>query len=187
MDIRSQAVTVAAPWSTRSGNFLRLVSASLPVNVVFYRLGSEIGRWDSVTTGTAGHVEDELGAKMTFDRALITTSSDQTVKIAVGFGSVNITAANVTIVNATVIDTAADVPLAAAATTLILAADTTRREALISNLSGNVSLIRVGDVSTGAARGIQVGQGQTLTLQGTEAIYGYSATLQSVSVATVKD
>lgn len=91
------------------------------------------------------------------------------------------------VVQPTTIDTVADVALGAAATTLVLAADPSRREALISNLIGNASAIRVGDVNAGAARGVQVGTGQTVTIAGTEAIYAYSATAQSVGVTTVKD
>lgn len=187
MDIKSQAVVIASPWRTRSGNYLRLISASLPVTVRFLRKGNEIGKWENVTSGTAGYIEDENGKKQTFDTAEITTSGDQTIKAAVGFGSAELTATSVSVSQPTVIDTAADVALTAAVATLVLGADATRRAALISNLIGNASSIRVGDSNTGAARGVQVGAGQTVTIEGTEAIYAYSATGQSVGVVTIKD
>lgn len=188
MNIRSQAVLAITPWVIGAGNYLRLLSASLPVDVVFYADGAEIARWDDVTSGTAGNIQDaSTGDVIKYTSATITTSADQTIKIATGFGRVDTTATNVTVANATVVDTLVDVALAAAVTTLIAAADASRRAILISNLTGNVSDIRVGDSNAGAARGSQVGVGQTITLEGTEAIYGYSATLQSVSVTIIKD
>lgn len=188
MDIKSQAVTVAGgPWKTRAGNYLRLISASLPVTVRFLSKGNEIGKWENVTSGTAGYVEDEAGNKRSFDTAELTTSADQTLKVAVGFGSVELTATNVLITQPTVIDTVADVALGAATPTQVLAADSTRRAALISNLSGNASLIRVGDSNTAAARGAEVAPGQTITIEGTEAIWAYSPTAESVGVSVVKD
>ena len=87
----------------------------------------------------------------------------------------------------TTIDTVADVALVAATATQILPADPSRREALISNLEGAVNAIRVGDANVGAARGSQVGAGMTITLQGTEAIWGYSVAGLSVAVTTIRD
>jgi hypothetical protein len=187
MDVRSQAILSTTPFRTRHGNFLRLVACSLPVDVVFYQRGSEIGRLTQVVTGTSAKIEDANGNPRTFDSAEITTSSDQTVKYAVGFGGVDVTATAVTVAALTVIDTVADVALNVGSATQVLPADSTRRSALISNLIGNASDIRVGDSNTGAARGAQCGVGQTITLEGTEAIYAYSATAQSVGVTIIKD
>lgn len=188
MNIRSQAVVVATPWVIGAGNYLRLLSASLPVDIVFHRDGAEIARWDDVTSGTGGNIQDpQTGEVIKYTHATITTSADQTIKIAMGFGRIDSTASNVTVSNATVIDTVTDVALVAVTATQILPADSTRREALISNLDGAVNAIRVGDSNTGAARGAQVGAGRTITLQGTEAIFGYSVAGLSVGITVVKD
>lgn len=117
-------------------------------------------------------------------------ASDVDGVLALGASSIisdNILTGEVSQVKPSTIDTVADVALTAAVATLVLPADITRREALISNLIGNASNIRVGDVNTGAARGAQCGTGQTVTLNGTEAIYAFSATAQSVGVTTVRD
>lgn len=87
----------------------------------------------------------------------------------------------------TTIDTVADVALNAGAATQILAADTARRAALISNLAANLNAIRVGDSNVAAARGAQVQPGQTITIEGTEAIFGFDAAAESVGVTVIKD
>lgn len=99
----------------------------------------------------------------------------------------NILSGIVSTVKPTVIDTVPDVALAAGVATMVLPADTARREALVTNLAGNASNIRFGDVNVGAARGAQCGVGQTATVQGTEAIYAYSTTAQGVGVTVIKD
>ena len=85
------------------------------------------------------------------------------------------------------INTVADVALAAGVATQILPLDAARQQALISNLTGNANRIRVGDVNVGAARGVEVSPGQTITLAGTQAIFGFSAVLESVGVVVIKD
>jgi len=92
---------------------------------------------------------------------------------------------NMTFAPATVLDTLADVALAAAATTQILPALATRQKALITNLVTNLNVLRIGDLNAGAARGIELGPGETAMLEATEAIYGYNPGpgAQSVGVA----
>ena len=85
------------------------------------------------------------------------------------------------------VETLADVAIGAGLTVEVLPADTTRREALISNLSSNVQSIRVGDSNTGAARGLDISPGVILTLNTSAAIHVYSPAAQSVGVAVVRD
>lgn len=80
----------------------------------------------------------------------------------------------VDLTKATVLDTVADVTLAAAATTQILAANADRRAAFISNLVGNANTMRIGDNNAGATRGIPLAPGETIIVSSTEAIYGYN-------------
>jgi hypothetical protein len=84
--------------------------------------------------------------------------------------------------------TVADVVLNGAAQTQILPADATRQQALISNLAGNASAIRVGDANTAAARGMQLGAGLTLAIAGTDAIFAWNPGAgQNVGVTTIND
>lgn len=94
---------------------------------------------------------------------------------------------NISVIKPTTVSTVADVAIAAGATQLISAADATRKEILISNFGTNANVIRVGDVNTGAARGIEVGIGQTVNLTVTGAIYAYCVGAQSVGVTLIKD
>lgn len=70
---------------------------------------------------------------------------------------------------------AADVALAAAATTLILAADATRHSALIGSLAANTKTFRIGGATAGAARGAELAPGKSIEIKGGGAIYGYNA------------
>jgi len=86
------------------------------------------------------------------------------------------------------ITTSADVALNNGAITTVKAANTNRREIMVTALAGNASNIRVGDASTGAARGLELQPGQTVTLTTTDAVYAYSPTgTESVSVLEVEE
>lgn len=70
----------------------------------------------------------------------------------------------------------------------ILAADTTRRAAIIRAAPTNTANIRLGVLATvGAARGLLVQPGETVTIETTDAIAGYAATNQTVSILLLKD
>lgn len=86
----------------------------------------------------------------------------------------------------TLID-AADMALAAAATTLILAADATRHSVLIGNLAANTKTFRIGGSTAGAARGAELAPGKFITIEGGGAIYGYNpaGAVESVSVGPI--
>lgn len=75
---------------------------------------------------------------------------------------------------ATVLDSVADVTLAATATTQILPANAARRSAIIGNLISNVQVLRIGDAAAAAGRGQELAPGESITIETTEAIYGYN-------------
>ena len=85
------------------------------------------------------------------------------------------------ITKASVIDTIADVSVTAASTVQILASNTDRRVAHISNLSGSVTL-RIGDANAGAARGRVLLPGDTCEIRGTEAIFAFNPDAAAVLV-----
>lgn len=85
-------------------------------------------------------------------------------------------------------DSLADVSLAASTTTQILAADTARKEAIISNLSTNTKTFRIGDSGAGAANGIPLAPGASIVLTTSAEIQGHNPTAgaESVAVAVLK-
>jgi hypothetical protein len=85
------------------------------------------------------------------------------------------------------IDTLADVALAAASTTLIAAANLSRKEIIISSLITNAQILRIGDVGAGAANGIPLPPGATITIDCTAAVYGFNpgAAVETVAVMEV--
>lgn len=89
---------------------------------------------------------------------------------------------------ATLPDTA-DVSLVATATTIIKAINLNRREIIIANLPTNTQTMRIGASTAGAARGIPLQPGQSITLAATAAVYGYNpgGSAESVAVVEVED
>lgn len=83
---------------------------------------------------------------------------------------------NVVLAKATVLDTAADVVIvAAAAAAIVKAALVTQRAVIITSLAANTQVCRIGDAATAAARGLELGIGDAVTIETTEAIYGWTA------------
>ena len=109
----------------------------------------------------------QAGAWIEFVVAVEGRETIEIVNPAVAFTSVSFT-------KASVLDTAADVTLVAGATTAILAAAVTRRVAFITNLATNAKTMRIGDLNAGATRGIPLAPGETITVEATEAIYGFN-------------
>ncbi len=73
-----------------------------------------------------------------------------------------------------VLSDATDVVLVAgAAAVVLLAANSARKEAIISNLPTSLTTVRIGSVNTGAARGTPVPLGTTYVVSTKAAIYGY--------------
>lgn len=80
-----------------------------------------------------------------------------------------------------------DLSVAASTTAEILAENTNRISALITNISSNTTEFRIGgSTSVGAAKGIPLTVGQTVTLETTSAIYGYNSHTSAQSLAIVE-
>jgi len=163
-----------------SGKYFKILAAGFPVDVKLSDGASPSETADQVPAG--------FHTKRDFNRIrLVANAGGDTIKFIVADDEAGVDQAIVTFQKPTTINTLADVALAAGVATRILVADSARQQALISNLIGNASNIRIGDSNVGAARGNQVGIGQTETLAGIGEIWGFSATLQSVGVTVVKD
>jgi hypothetical protein len=92
-------------------------------------------------------------------------------------------------IKASVLNSTADVTLAATSTTQILGAVAARFCALICNLAANSGKFRIGDVNTGATRGVELIPGESISIETTEAIYGYNpgGSGEAVSVIWTED
>lgn len=77
---------------------------------------------------------------------------------------------------ASALDTPADVTIATGGTALLLAANGARKTAIIKALLTNAGQVRVGDVNAGAARGLPLDPGESLTLDVSAALYCHNAT-----------
>jgi hypothetical protein len=180
--ITVQQTFVGAKDFLIAGKYFKLLSAAHPVDIRF----SGGSSFDNEATGvTVGFY-----AEIDFDKVrIVADPSGDTIKFIVSDG----TSGNDAIITVTslakpaTIDTAADVALAAGVATQILAFDSSRQQAFISNLGANLNLIRIGDNNVAAARGAEIAPGQTIMIAGTEAIFGFSPALQNVGVTTVRD
>ena len=115
-----------------------------------------------------------------------------TCVLTVGVGQVESSqlTGQITVQKAAQLMTTPDMAVAAATQVVVKWANPTRREIMITNLSTNTAPVRVGDAGAGAAEGIEVLPGSTVTLTVTDTVYVYNthATLaQSVAVAEVYD
>lgn len=88
----------------------------------------------------------------------------------------------VTFTKPSVLDTITDVACANAAVTQVLAALSTRRKAMIQNLSASAD-VRIGDSNVTATRGTRLGPGELYEVETTESIHVRNDSGASVSVS----
>lgn len=159
------------------GTYYRVLKASAPLSVA-----TDNGDLQNIAQGIGEHTQDA------FTRLYVYSASAQTVEIAVSFGRIDDArlslSAPVDIASATAITTAADVALAATATSLIKAATAGRKEIIISNLGSNT--VRVGDINAGAARGQPLEPAQSLTLNTSAAVYAYNPGAGTNAVSVIE-
>ncbi len=181
-------------YFSASGSFLvnlstAMAAGSLKINV---GQGSE-SRFDAGDT-----LVMPTGA--TFDSFTLrnTTGADIIVTVGVAQGEIRIagqvnivgTVAVTGAVNANVgatLTSTADVAIAATTTTQVKAANTSRKEIVISNLIANNTVIRVGESSAGAARGVEVGIGGSLVLSNTAAVYVYNPSGSGINIGVLEN
>lgn len=176
------------------GTFFLILSTTAALSLKIYKGGSEIAAMSgsALQQGISWESFDEHGAARVFDEIRVNSAAAQTIQIGVGLGRLanNALVGNVTatIVQPTTFNSIADIVLAAAVTTQVLAADTARRRATITNISGNASTIRVAGIGAAAANGTPLDPGASIEVGGTAAIYAYNpSAAQSVAVTQVKN
>jgi len=87
---------------------------------------------------------------------------------------------------ATVFDSLADIIIVAAAVAVIVVpALATQRTAIIASLAVNGQTCRIGDATTGAARGIELAPGESISISTTEAIYAYNPAGANITLSRV--
>lgn len=184
------ALGAGGKLTTPGGRFFKLITAANDVDVEFFSdTGAPLAKFEGVKAGLKVDIQKFYqGADplVGFGKVEITSAAAQTVACIVSRQPIDYDNVAVTVdVNAASANpTTADVSLAASATTLIKAAGT-RKKILITNLSGNAEIIRIGDSAAAAARGIELAPGMTAELETSGAIYGYNpsaATAQSVGI-----
>ena len=89
----------------------------------------------------------------------------------------NMGAATVMISKSANLVSTADVVMGATGRTLVLAANTNIRTAIITNLPANANTFRIGDVSCTATRGAPLKPGETISLDTTDDIQGWNPAL----------
>lgn len=85
------------------------------------------------------------------------------------------------------LQTTADVSVPATTAQQVVAANTSRKAVMVGNLGSNAAAVRIGDASVGAARGVELLAGATLTLQTTAAVWAYNGhtSAQSLQILEV--
>lgn len=83
------------------------------------------------------------------------------------------------------LSSAADVSLTANVATLLSSANSARREIMVSNLSTNGNVIRVGDNNVTSSRGVEISPGGTFVFTTTAAIYAFCGVSQSIGILEV--
>jgi len=119
-----------------------------------------------------------------FDRIFLTNTAQAGKSLTLFYGvdtfgnlaiqNAAIALASVTFTKGTTFATAADVTVTTAATVQVLAANATRRYALIGNPIANPMLMRIGDAGAAAAEGIELLPGEKIRLETSAAIFAFN-------------
>jgi len=166
------------------GNFVRVLSATGAVHV-----GIDDGNRSEMDAGTFY----KLPPGQEFERVTMENRGGVSITVELGlalgeFGDnrLNLASSGLALAGSETLRSSADVSLLAGATTQIVAADADRRELLVSNLSANTQTFRIGDAAAGAAEGVEVQPGQTVSLPTAAAVYGYNPGAGAESVGVVE-
>lgn len=170
-----------------TGRFFAVISANIN-----FKIGFDDDALQFCTQGLTPFMEPgEVFTRVRIDN----TAGASTLTLTYAYGSGDVRdsratlAGNIDLSKAATLTSTADVSIAAATTVQVLAANTARREAIITNLAANAETMRVGDSNAGAARGVELPPGATIVLTTTAAIHAYNpgAGAESLAVLEVVD
>jgi len=136
-----------------------------------------------------------LNLETGFSKITIRSAIAQTVRVVLASlpqddasTSVNATV-SATVAPANTLDAGGDVNILATSSALLSAGDVTRMALIVSNPASNTAAVRVGGAGVGAASGVAIEPGESITLATTAAVYGYntSSGAQSVQVLPMRE
>ena len=152
------------------GDFVRLMSATAPVTIDFYRAGAEIAEATSVG---AGYAERFLGGE--FDRLMVTSATAQTIQLVTRLGNEVLydtpPVGNVQVTNAPSVSGAftqefrAVAPIAVGVSITMTLANANRRALHIQNIS-TVDIFLTFDGSTATTNGFKLKPDQIIQFHG---------------------
>lgn len=170
------------------GNFVRVASSSGPLRIV---AADKDGKELANVILSSGYFKVPPGKMFSKVSVRNENPSQATATLTIGYGEVDAMelSGEVSLEKSTIIDSAADVSVNATASKQVVAANAIRREVLVSNLSSNAAAFRIGDSGVGAANGVELLPGSTITLETAGAVYAYNtgAGAQSLGVLEVTD
>lgn len=116
------------------------------------------------------------------------SGSSITVEIAAGLGDIRdsrlVITAGLVLGAPDTFDGVADVTATASSTTLLAAADASRRELIVSNPSGSAGTVRLGgNGTTGAAQGVPLASGASVVLNTSDAVYAHNPNGSDIDIA----
>ena len=190
MRVTTQTVAPGGQILFGLGNYFRLLVCPNGVDVVLNGdNGTPVDEFFNVVGGIGFAALDDLGRRRQYNSGSITSATAQTIIYGYGFGDVSfdISQGTVNVTQPGTVTSSPDIVLAAGAGTLVLAATAGNRETLVSNLTANASIIRVGGLATlTALKGIEIAPGQTGSIAGNAAIYAWNpGAIQSVGVISI--
>lgn len=184
--LRAYSLTLAAGASKRlivSGDWIQIVVAPVDDLMVRFDDSQKVQMY-------AGQ-----GVRTYYSTVELESATGQTVTVWLGYGhatdsrataNVNV---STTVAPGNTLNNGGDVSLTSGAATQILAADTDRLYATISNGSSNTVTVRIGNASVVGTTGIPLEPGETISVGTTAAIYGFQASggAVTISAATVSE
>lgn len=189
MKVTSQTVAPGGEIAFGEGDYFRLLTCPNPVTVVLNGIGgSPRDEFDNVTGGIGFASRDPKGNRLAYGSGKITSASAQTIVYGYGYGDISfdIAQGTVTVTQPGTLTSKPDVSVGAGAVVMVSAAAAGKRETLVTNLSTNTAMMRVGGATTGAASGTEIGPGQTATIAGSAAVSVYNSGAGAQTVAIVE-
>lgn len=176
------------------------LQAGIPQTV---EINGDFWRVDTLSAGTAITItfDDQHSfvakagwqGRRGFTRVTVVSTVVQTVELFLGSGDLSADTATVTISSATftpdvlnTVQNPADVSIAAAASDLVSGGAATKRETIIKNPSSNPDSLRLGGSTVAAAAGFELEPGESIVVDGNQAIYAYNTGGAPASVSVME-
>ncbi len=140
------------------------------------------------TTIVGAGIGIRMKAAIPYVDLINTGAADLTVVVALGCVDINDSRLNLSgtltavVASGATLVTVADVAVLTVTTTKVVATNANNKSAIISNLIANGTVLRAGDVNTGASRGAEVPIGGSITLDCSADIYIFNPSGGTINV-----